>query len=293
MLCEFLFMDSANELCICFRCSLRAAAAASKKMSPSDRSAFEQKRTSLQRKIVKWCGIQSIYMPRVLEYRLAGAATSERGSNGGTSSAPATEVNNDEDEDDDDEQDEENSGETKAGPLGMGDQPESFDLLLPSGLPRHLRSTCDQTLLEKEKQIRIASLETLLCSLRKLLRLKAGIYLDKKRHQTGQVACTRSNSELSTFNSKVESVAQRYRFVRTALLKIDPNGTWKNRLLDLKKDDIRAAQHDIEEREKRRSKGLGEGKRELSWIYKMRAEGSDEVEDKSYTDGRLSYVLLV
>lgn len=174
-----------------------------------------------------------------------------------------------------------------AGPLGISVQPENFELLLPSGLPPHLRAICNKDLLDQEKHIRIALLDSIICSLRKNLRLKSSLYRDKKAHQFGQKAGTRSNVNISNFTAKLDSDAQRYRDVRTALLNLDPQGSWRSRLKSLHKDDVRAAQHDIDEREKRRKKGLGEGKRELSWIYRMKPEGiEDKEDDKYYSDGK-------
>lgn len=259
-------------------------------MPPSDRAAFEQKRTTLQRKIVKWCGVQSIYMPRALEHRMQAAEASAALRR--ESVAVGTSETNDckEEEDGDVEgKGDDNDGDdnSKPGPLGMGVNPEDFDLLLPSGLPSHLRATCDPDLLEKEKEIRIALLDTIICSLRKNLRLKAGLYKDKKHHQFGQKAGTRSNVAIEKFVAKIDSNVHRYRAVRAVLLRMDPDGKWKDRLLELNKDDVRAAQHDIEEKESRRRKGLGQGYLELSWIYRMRvaSPAADKEEDVAYDNG--------
>jgi hypothetical protein len=55
----------------------------------------------------------------------------------------------------------------------------------------------------------------------------------------GQRANTRARTMINRFRDKINRCANRYRAARAALLKLDPNGDWTARLLELKPSDVR------------------------------------------------------
>ena len=206
---------------------------------------------------------------------------------------------------DDWEADDHSSRETPIAVLAglIGPKPEEFELLLPSQLPTHLRRANHSRLLEAERRLRLAKLESSLRDLRRLLRIKAAVYLHKQRNNISQKGGTRAHTIMHRFAVKIASTAQRYRENRKAMLALEPNGTWLDRYKVLREEDIRAPQEDSgdirvtltteDAREEERQQGFGpdsvltafpntgrdtrtnrgkkrkrgEGHRKLSWIW--------------------------
>jgi hypothetical protein len=178
--------------------------------------------------------------------------------------------------------------------------PEDFDLLLPSSKTSISRRLASSSLLDKEKRIRLAQLEGHLQSVRRALRMKASVYSDKKRNSRGQRSGTRSVKMLEDFTEKINLMSKHYNDARSALLRLDPGGSWSERLRELKKKDIRAPQQnksDVEvelraERRERRTGLRAESKRELSWIRKVSqsqkadvCEAEEEVSEDEISEG--------
>ncbi|KAH9956388.1 hypothetical protein BGW80DRAFT_1439367 [Lactifluus volemus] len=139
---------------------------------------------------------------------------------------------------------------------------ESMPLYLPSSLPQHLRQLSEiTTVLEKECRLRIAQADDALAEIRRQRRIISGLWQFKRLNVdgTGNRACTRMRTLYNRFNLRTQRSAGCYRAARSALLVLDPNGSWQSRLKDLKDDDIRGPGKD--------DNGPGNSSFEPSWIW--------------------------
>jgi hypothetical protein len=250
---------------------------------------LQERETALRRKIARFLPLQAIYMPHVAAFRqvrVLGTSTPVTESETPFTS-PSTLPKGDDDESDD-ELDNIDIG-VDGDRLGNGSEPpliallgsgpvHEIDLMLPSSLPRDLLKKTSPTLVQKELRLRKGQMESALAQLRRLVAIRAGLYLDKKASSRGQREGTRSTTLLQTYDATVKRTANHYRTVRERALKIDPKGDWQKRFLSLSDSDVRAgAEIDEEERKgKKRKRGTGEGHRELSWIWKLNRETGDE-----------------
>jgi hypothetical protein len=151
---------------------------------------------------------------------------------------------------------------------GHAAQAENITLYLPSGMPKHL--LLPEDLVKKEVRLRIAQASDSLSELRRLLRITLGLW-EYKYTQLGpsQHASTRARSLISRFNDKVDKAAEKYRTARTALLVLDPRGSWSQQFLELKKEDVKGPNRGKDDK--------SEGRRELSWIWLMPSSGFDDI----------------
>jgi hypothetical protein len=142
--------------------------------------------------------------------------------------------------------------------LDKPSSPESVLLYLPSSVPPSLQPNM-KSLVEKEKRIRIAQAEDALSELRRLLRITMGLW-QYKFTQVGPSQCsgTRARSLINCFKDKIFHCAEHYQAARTALLSLDPTGSWITYLHELKAEDIRAPRKEDDEHE---------GDRAVSWIW--------------------------
>jgi hypothetical protein len=167
---------------------------------------------------------------------------------------------------------------------------ECTRLFLPSELSRTERDrTCATGICEVEARIRHADASEALDDLRRYLRTRT--YLNKWRVKniSGQRKNTRARALQHNVDVKVHSAKTRYRHSRKALLALNGPGQWEETLRELKDDDVRAlnerslSEHEKQAREQRTAAGnravddtregvvvegaLGEGRRQLSWIW--------------------------
>ncbi|KAF9491410.1 hypothetical protein BDN71DRAFT_1510406 [Pleurotus eryngii] len=114
--------------------------------------------------------------------------------------------------------------------------PENEALLLPSGVPY---SSAIESLHSKETRLRVAQADDSLVELQCLLRITAG---------------------LANFKyTQVTLTAKQYRTAHTALLALEPQGSWITRLQDLQPSNVRWLSQDLEEHE---------SSCEISWIWR-------------------------
>lgn len=186
---------------------------------------LQEKRTILQRRITKWCQIQSFYMPGVGDLR-------------GRYDVSEGEVSH----------------------------PENLLLYLPSGCRAEYHLS--EALVDMEKRLRLAQAEDTLAELRRLLRVKLGLW-DYKFSQLGpsQRANTRARSIISRFEDKIGRCAERYRAARLALTKLDATGSWSQRFLELKPEHVKSPGRGNDDE--------SEGRREISWIWMMKVDGGE------------------
>lgn len=199
-------------------------------------------------------------MPRTTAYRNFTTASSLTNS--------ATTVTSDDPEDNIDPEDE----PCMTSCLG-GVDAEVFELMLPSHPICTARGFADARLTQKEVDVRLARLEASLSEIRRLLRIRTSVYLDKKAHSIGQKSGTRSHLMLASYNKKLEDAHTHYSEDRKAAFRLDPEGTWTQRYRDLKKVDLRAAHEDenrtLTEGFVTAGRATGESQRQLSWIWKV------------------------
>jgi hypothetical protein len=119
--------------------------------------------------------------------------------------------------------------------------------------------------------MRVAQADDALSELKKMLRIKMGLW-NYKHTQVGpsQRVSTRTLSMINGYRDKIDRCADRYRAARSALLILSPNGDWIQRLRILNPDDVRSPVRDEDDET--------EGHRQPSWIWlTQRDEGSISV----------------
>ncbi|KAH7904723.1 hypothetical protein BJ138DRAFT_1138468 [Hygrophoropsis aurantiaca] len=209
------------------------------------------KRTSVGHRITVWREVQKLYMPGVVR-RL------RDGDDNGVSS-------NDNDLGSDSDRD-------------IPSKPECTPLRLPSSISSSLWSAeFLEGLVQKERRLRLAQAHDALCELRQNLQMWSTLKHYKQTQIGGisQKANTRARALLTHFWEKVVPA-------RSALVVLDPNGSWINQLLVLKDTDIKGP--------RRSDNDVGEGDRELSWIWlvprtEMRDETGSIVEERELNEG--------
>lgn len=139
---------------------------------------------------------------------------------------------------------------------------ESVPLHLPSSLPQHLRTLPElATALEKERRLRVAQADDALAEIRRQRRIISGLWQFKRLNVdgTGNKTSTRMRALYNRFTLRTQRRAACYRAARSALLVLDPDGSWQSRLRDLKDSDIRGPGKD--------DTGSGNSRFEPSWIW--------------------------
>lgn len=118
---------------------------------------------------------------------------------------------------------------------------KSIPLHLPSSLPQHLQQSSElSTVIEKECRLRVAQADDALADIRHQCRIISGLWQFKRLdvNGTGNRAATRMRTLYNRFNLHTQRCAGHYHAARSALLILDPNGTWTSHLQDLKDGDI-------------------------------------------------------
>ena len=123
--------------------------------------------------------------------------------------------------------------------------PETFakniPLFLPSSLPLHIRNLPElQDICQLERRLREAQADDALAEVRRQRCIIQGLWQFKKLNVsgTGNTPNTRMLTLWSRFNKKTKRVAQKYRTAWNALHILDPEGSWKSRLKELRDKDI-------------------------------------------------------
>jgi hypothetical protein len=270
------------------------------KSTTKKRVTLQEKETALRRKIGRWLPLQAVYMPHVAALRQSKALTAPAAASAAVSRqrGVANKVQDEIDSDNDGREglngDDDDADRSSGPPLIalVGDvQAWDIDLMLPSSLSPELLAKTSQSLIQKELRLRIGEMEATLAQLRHLLAVKTGVYLDKKASSRGQREGTRSAELLTSYQGAIKRCAELYRVLRGYAKKLDPAGTyneWLGRFQELKDQDVREAkeghadEEDAPVRKKKRGKkrdhrtmALGEGHREMSWIWKMSRVTSD------------------
>jgi len=150
--------------------------------------------------------------------------------------------------------------------------PEDIPLFLPSSLPSNTRSAPDcSKSIAHEVRLRLAQADDSLAHIRHSLRTISGLWQFKKLNisGTGNKPNTRMQDLYMRFKHRMVLSLLRYRTARTALLAVNPEGTWTDRLKDLKEADVYGpSKDDIGLQKLAGTKSGGsKGHYEISWIW--------------------------
>ncbi|KZP23155.1 hypothetical protein FIBSPDRAFT_952228 [Athelia psychrophila] len=215
-------------------------------------SKIQERKNALSRKIKTWTDTQQLYMPEVTIIR----AREHQAVADGTKETHVYDI----------------------------------PLHFPSALPH--RTPTNTKLVEYEFRLRYAQADEALEELRQQLRLRSHMWFFKDKNIRGQSSNTHSRNLLNRVQKKIDASAVRYTCARAAVASLaQRTGTvgWDSQLRELKPQDIRAFTDETEDQEAERKKknkkkqkhlkGLGEGKKMLSWIWVssgVAGDGSDK-----------------
>ncbi|KAA1478738.1 hypothetical protein DENSPDRAFT_788380, partial [Dentipellis sp. KUC8613] len=227
-------------------------------MTTKKKLTLPEKRSALNHRIQAWRQVQMIYMPAVSSLQTHSAESDD------TSEASAT------------------------------PKPEFEKLWMPSDLPLALRNAgILPGLVEKEWRLREAEAEDALHEIRRLIRVHLGLrnYKKKQVNGPGQKCNTRTRDMITRFCGMRDRQFHRYNAARKALdaLEPDEDASWRTRLLPLSQGDLVDPSGDNGEDddhpnqtkkavlERRRQRALGEGRREIPWIWRTIQPDSRDV----------------
>lgn len=152
---------------------------------------------------------------------------------------------------------------------------ESIPLFLPSQI--NGRAPCPQQLSMIEFRLREGQAHDALTDLRQGLRSRAYMLKFKDRFLRGQGANTRARNCLKVLDTKINAAATRYRVAYHALSILGPllgQVGWKGHLRPLADDDICALSIGYE-------LCPGEGRRRVSWIWRVCGYGEQATDNES------------
>ncbi|KAF7984577.1 hypothetical protein HWV62_13799 [Athelia sp. TMB] len=211
---------------------------------------IQERKTALKVKVKSWTDIQELYMPEVTPLR----------------------------------------SQLHSAALDSAHETQAYDipLHLPSSLPSRIRTNAK--LSGYEFRLRSAQAYEALEELRRHLLLRTHMYNFKDKNLKGQRANTRAGTLATRVLNKINVSGSKYTRARNAVaslaLRTGAVG-WDTQLKELSSDDVRAFTDETEEaamahkptkKQKEQAKALGEGKKKLSWIWKVSRGGAD-VED--------------
>ncbi|KAI0055066.1 hypothetical protein BV25DRAFT_1873220 [Artomyces pyxidatus] len=233
--------------------ALRVKAKGEDSKTPSGRAAIQEKRNALQHRIKNWRALQLVYMPAVTPLIAKDLAPST--SSPSASSSPV-------------------AGATTGPPndTATSSKIEDEKLWMPSEVPNAFWATgLAPGLITKAVRLRIAQAEEALHNLRRQLRIRKGLihYKHVFVNGPGQTANTRARSAIASLTERMARHTAIYRAARAALVILSPDGSWQGHLRELRQEDIRAPREDDD--------GLGEGHREVPWIWRVLLHESRDV----------------
>ncbi|KAA1479653.1 hypothetical protein DENSPDRAFT_789438, partial [Dentipellis sp. KUC8613] len=251
----------------------------SEKFTTKKKLTLQDKRNALHHRIQAWRQVQCLYMP-VVTTLLPKAADDESP----VQEAPRL-----------------NTSEDVSIP-----KPEKEKLWMPSDLsPSHRATGILPGLADKELRLREAEAEDALHEIRRLIRIHLGLRHYKKTQVDGpsQKRNTRTREMISTFLLKRDRQFERYNAARAALDRLQPeiDAPWRARLLPMCKSDLVDPSGDDGEDddgdptrkgkkalEQRRRKALGEGKKEIPWIWRtLRPDARDLPRSEGMTEDEI------
>lgn len=253
-----------------FLAEMKDKSRANGRLSSTDIANFDKRRNALAQRLEAFLQHQIVFMPRAVSHRVTTM------SNPSTASSDTREI----------EDTPEDSSPPDAEDLtaySSAFNAEEVDLLLPSSPLSIANGFASPSLSQIEVRVRVGRIEVHLTEIRRLLRVKSGLNIDKRANSTGQKSGTRSNAVLSDYAKKIDRFTLFYNEERRAALRLDAGGQWQYRLKELLKIDVRAINANAEEDSRDRGDAdrrvWREGQRTISWIWKVpRAEDSSSSE---------------
>ena len=130
-----------------------------------------------------------------------------------------------------------------------------------------------------ERKLRIAQASDALEQMKQHLCVHSGLihYKITQVSGPGQKANTRARILIERFREKITRCAERYRVSHAALKRLDPAGDWQDYLKPLLESDVKGPNGSSPDdpvvaisKRLKRSKGTGEGVRQVSWIWRVR-----------------------
>lgn len=158
------------------------------------------------------------------------------------------------------------------------DKPFDITLWLPSKL-NSAKVDFDRRLADIEWKLRIAEAYEALDELRHNIQVRTHVYKFKDQFTRGQAANTRARNSIETINAKIRSSRDKYRAARMALISLSDmlgQTDWQSKLPILAESDMRG----ISEGED----GDSEGRKRLSWIWKVMGVAGEEDGDLHLRD---------
>ncbi|KAF8335185.1 hypothetical protein F5887DRAFT_892104 [Amanita rubescens] len=156
--------------------------------------------------------------------------------------------------------------------------PESITVLFPSSLTCELLALPGvRGLAQQECQLRESQANDALADIRRLRRIIQGFWHFKKVNVsgTGNRPNTRMLGSYKQIDYKLQWAVHRYRTAYSALLVLDPDGSWMEQLKELRREDIRGPSRDPDDPLDNK---LSKGRFEASWIWRVpRSSESSEI----------------
>jgi len=191
---------------------------------------------------------------------------------------------------------------TSMDPENIHDTP----LYLPSSLPPEALSECSTRLVSMEIELRIGQCRDALAQLRTKLNAQARLVKHKYVNVRHQAPNTRSRNLLNRVNTKIETIATKYRRAFTTLQALDQHegSEWRSEFFELRKQDVRGLSEaelpsaptreraeELQARSLLNGDVVPEGNRTISWIWRGSFKGGlgDRSEQDEYGEGWLSY----
>lgn len=149
---------------------------------------------------------------------------------------------------------------------GYYSNPETMPLYFPSALPPEIRHSPDlKEIAEAELRLCEAQANDALADVRRLRRVIQGLWEFKKLNVsgTGNQANTWMLDSHSRFQTKLQCAVNRYHVAYAALMALDPNGCWREKLKELKPSDVRGPGRNVDNPDDAKTNG----RFEPSWIW--------------------------
>lgn len=159
---------------------------------------------------------------------------------------------------------------------------QDIELLLPSALQGRLVVPID--FLRYEWELRLTHAEETLAELRSLLLMRSMMYRSKERHMRGQKQQTKGQNLIKGVQQRITMAARKYRQSRQALITLATpllqSSSWETKLLTLSDDDLVGLTSLDDDGP--------EGRKKLSWIWKVQGMHLDE--DKNTQLGTYRFI---
>jgi hypothetical protein len=159
---------------------------------------------------------------------------------------------------------------------------ETEPLLLPSSLdPVRRERVCLHQVTEHERLLRQAQLQDSLIELRHTRKIRRKLMLNHYTQVAGQGVRpnTRSRTVVNSVENRITKFVERYRLAYRALLRLDPNGDWRESYLELKDCDNRGPGKESDE------DGAGDGSYFRSWIWLPNPQVLDTADGEAGEEG--------